>query len=71
MSIKPNNSCTALTVWNKRLGRSSLFPQSKLTNIQRAMIQLTPRVKSIIVGIILSDGWLQKRGDWNPSEIQG
>jgi hypothetical protein len=35
------------------------------------MIQLTPRVKSIIVGIILSDGWLQKRGDWNPSEIQG
>ena len=34
---------------------------NKITNNQRKTIQLTSRVKSIIIGILLSDGWIQKR----------
>lgn len=59
-------SCNQLTLWNKPLGCSSMFLKQKLTNVERTLIQLTPRVKSIIIGLILSDGWLQKRGHWNP-----
>jgi hypothetical protein len=59
-------SCNQLTLWNKSLGSTSMFLKQKLTSIERNLIQLTPRVKSIIIGLILSDGWLQKRGHWNP-----
>jgi len=43
-----------------------MFFKQKLTRIESILIKLTPRVKSIIIGLILSDGWLQKRGHWNP-----
>jgi len=43
-----------------------MFFKQKLTNFERSLIQLTPRVKSILIGLILSDGWVQKRGHWNP-----
>ena len=39
--------------------------KSKLTNSERILLELTPRVKSIIIGLILSDAWLQKKGHWN------
>lgn len=56
-----------ITLWEKPLGFSSKFdPNVKLTNIQRNSIQLTSRVKSIIIGVLLSDGWTQKRIHWNP-----
>jgi len=53
-------------LWNKPLGYSSMIPKSKLNYIERDMLQLTTRVRSIIIGLLLSDGWLQKRGHWNP-----
>lgn len=37
----------------------------RLTNSEKILLELTPRVKSIIIGLILSDAWLQKRGHWN------
>lgn len=55
-----------LTMWNKQLGLSSMNKKSKILAIEREMLTLTPRVKSIIVGLILSDAWVQKRGHWNP-----
>lgn len=55
-----------LTLWEKPLGFSSKSSGIKLTNIQRNNIQLTLRVKSILIGILLSDGWIQKRLHWNP-----
>jgi len=58
--------CKELTLWEKPLGFSSKFSTIKITNIQRNSIQLTSRVKSIIIGILLSDGWVQKRTHWNP-----
>lgn len=30
------------------------------------MLQLTPRARSLIVGILLSDAWMNKSGHWNP-----
>ena len=55
-----------LTLWNKQLGLSSMNKKSKISAKEREMLTLTPRVKSIIVGLILSDAWMQKRGHWNP-----
>lgn len=57
---------TALTLWNKQLGLSSMNTKSQITVKERDMLVLTPRVRSIIIGLILSDGWMQKRGHWNP-----
>jgi hypothetical protein len=37
-----------------------------LTKIARDFIQMTPFQCSIIVGLILSDGWIQYRKTWNP-----
>ena len=59
-------NCKEITLWEKPLGYSSRFQEIKLTNIQRNSIQLTSRVKSIIIGVLLSDGWIQKRIHWNP-----
>lgn len=58
--------CLELTLWNKPLGLSSFNPISKLSAFERNMLKLTPRARSIIIGLILSDGWMQKRGHWNP-----
>jgi hypothetical protein len=57
---------TSLTIWNKGLGLSSMNRKSKISKIERNMLKLTPRVRSIIIGLIISDGWMQKRGHWNP-----
>jgi len=57
---------TALTLWNKPLGLSSHNRKSKITNLERNTLQLTSRARSIIVGILLSDGWMVKNGHWNP-----
>ena len=72
------NLSKSITLWEKPLGFSSKFTTTdmttikknkgtnKITNNQRKTIQLTSRVKSIIIGILLSDGWIQKRTHWNP-----
>lgn len=62
----PKNECLALTLWNNPLGFSSMNKKPKITNLERDYLNLTPRVRSIIIGLMLSDGWLQKRGHWNP-----
>lgn len=63
-SDKPKSM--ALTLWNKPLGFSSHNRKSKITNLERNILQLTTRVRSIIVGILLSDAWMNKHGHWNP-----
>lgn len=55
-----------ITLFNKALGYSSLVKISKLTKVERNRLNLTPRLQSIVIGLLLSDGWLQKRGHWNP-----
>jgi len=60
------NNNLSLTVWDKSLGSSSMFRKSKISNTERNILKLTSKAKSIIIGLILSDGWMQKRGHWNP-----
>ena len=38
---------------------------NRLTNSEKNLLKLTPRVKSILIGLILSDAWIQKKGHWN------
>ena len=61
-----NNNNIGITLYNKSLGISSLINKSKLTNIERNLLGLTHRIESILIGLLLSDGWFQKRGHWNP-----
>jgi hypothetical protein len=56
---------SSLTIWNKRLDISSMNSKSRLTNQERNSIRLTPRIKSILVGLLISDGWITKRKSWN------
>jgi hypothetical protein len=37
-----------------------------LTKLSRDIIQMTSFQRSVIIGIILSDGWIQARKNWNP-----
>lgn len=37
----------------------------RLIYSEKSILSLTPRVKSIIIGLVLSDAWLQKREHWN------
>jgi len=60
-----NTSCKQIILWNKQIGINSMSFKSRLTNSEKTLLKLTPRVKSIIIGLILSDAWLQKRGHWN------
>ena len=49
-----NNNCNPtnskkLTMWNKPLGFSSMNSKSQITVIERNMLQLTPRVKVLLL----------------------
>ena len=65
LSTNTNTSCKQITLWNKQIGINSMSFKPRLTNSDKTLLKLTPRVKSIIIGLILSDAWLQKRGHWN------
>lgn len=49
-------ACKDLVLWGKDLGSS--VGSGRLTKIERNMIKLAPTPYSIIVGLLLSDGWL-------------
>jgi hypothetical protein len=58
-SSSSTKEITDCTIWNKQLGLSSIWTKPRLTNQERAMLVLTPRVRSMLVGLLLSDAWLQ------------
>lgn len=64
-STNTNTSNNQITLWNKQIGINSISFKYKLTNNEKFLLKLTPRVKSIIIGLILSDAWIQKKGHWN------
>jgi len=51
-----NNSCTALVVWGTNLGSTTKY--GRFTKVVREMIVLPFYHESIVVGLLLSDGWL-------------
>lgn len=64
-----NTSCKQITLRNKWQQPSAINNnisfKSRLTNSEKFLLNLTPRVKSVIIGLILSDAWIQKREEWN------
>lgn len=65
LSTNANSTTNQITLWNKQIGINYLSFKSRLTNSEKLNLNLTPRVKSIITGLILSDAWIQKKGGWN------
>ncbi|CCA78120.1 related to LAGLIDADG endonuclease (mitochondrion) [Serendipita indica DSM 11827] len=61
-----NTKSQAIVVWGSSMGSS--FGQRYLSPIVRSMYELTIFIRSIIIGLILSDGWFNLRdGRLNPS----
>jgi hypothetical protein len=52
-------------IWNPK-GWCTMNTISRISSVQRNMIHLTEVGKSIIIGSLISDGWLQKNKHWNP-----
>ena len=65
-STQISNNNLSVTIWDKPLGLSSMYIKSRISNVERNMLKLTSRIKSIIIGLVISDGWIQKRIYWNP-----
>ena len=51
-----DTACRDLVLWGECLG--SMVGSGRLTKIERNMIKLAPIQHSVIVGVLLSDGWL-------------
>ena len=47
---------TKITLFNKSIGISSLVKKSKITSAERGLLNLTPKLESILIGLMLSDG---------------
>ena len=47
-------------------GPGSMYKKGKQTISERNTISINKYMKSIIIGCLLSDGWFQKNGNWNP-----
>lgn len=59
-----NKFLNIIPLYNKRLWLN--VNKGILTKFNRNMIKITLFQRSIIVGLILSDGWVQRRSGWNP-----
>jgi hypothetical protein len=59
--LTPNYTETRITVWGQSLG--SLLGFARLNKIKRSMYdKFTPFLRSVIIGLILGDSWLEKNG---------
>lgn len=61
--LPPNNQCKVLVLFGENLCTTTGLP--KYTNIVKNMVKLSPQIKGVLVGLLLSDGWLQlnKKGN--------
>jgi len=63
---KLNKDDKALILWNDKNNNSFRLQKGILTKIIRDTFSITNYHKSVIVGVLLSDGYIQKRVHWNP-----
>lgn len=61
-----NNINTKNIIVYDSYSKFKLNNKNVLTKIERDYIILTNEEKSIIIGLLLSDAWIQKRTGWNP-----
>jgi len=55
-----------LILWNDKNNNSFRLQKGILTKIIRDTFSITKYHQSVIVGVLLSDGYIQKRVHWNP-----
>ena len=63
---KLNKDDKALILWNDKKNNSFRLQKGILTKIIRDTFSITNYHKSVIVGVLLSDGHIQKRVHLNP-----
>ena len=61
-----NIETKAIILWDQKDNSSFRLQKGKLTNKIREGINITNYHKSVIIGLLLSDGYIQRRKDWNP-----
>jgi hypothetical protein len=62
----PKSNCTAIVPVNKPYSLLSGVGVKRITNFIRELTSPSIMVQSVLVGVILSDGWIQKsKGNWN------
>lgn len=57
---------TELILWNSKHNSNFRIQKGILTKKIRDNIFITNYHKSIIIGLLLSDGYIQRRNKWNP-----
>lgn len=55
--MTPNTNCLSLVTFGSNLGSTVGYPN--FTIILRHMVVLPSYIRGVIVGVLLSDGWLQ------------
>lgn len=65
-NISSNTDCKDIILWNDRNNSYFRIQKGILTKKIRDNFFITNFHKSIIVGLILSDGYIQKKIHWNP-----
>lgn len=67
-SSRRDESQGGLIVWGENpIGRNKVWG-ARITRKQREMLVLTRKAKSILIGVLLSDGWIQRgKWHWNPN----
>lgn len=60
VNVVKSTECTSIVVWGSIMG--SNLSLKYISQLVRSMFQFTKFVRSVIIGIILSDGWLKKSG---------
>lgn len=65
LDLYRNNLNTKLIIWDKP-ENTSFYPWKFLSHMNRNSIYMTKFNKSILIGIMLSDGSMEKNKNWNP-----
>lgn len=55
--LPPNTSCSSLVIYGTNTVSTVGYP--KITEIIRYTVGITPQIKNILIGILISDGWMQ------------
>ncbi|YP_008475088.1 hypothetical protein (mitochondrion) [Ogataea philodendri] len=65
LDIIPNNTCKDLIIWNSEYNIST-YTTKFISKNEKDIIALTHFNKSVLIGSLLSDSYIEKNGNWNP-----
>src|SRR5690606_18612757 len=59
ITLRPKTNCTALVIWGSPYSLGSSVGFGKFSLKIKSSIQLPPYILGVIIGLILSDAWVQ------------